>query len=70
MVPTTIYSKSPGITSHLLLIQARYLEFHRQLDGLLRMEVLIVLLNLLRAVSPCKVFFFDLRLFLESYLFL
>ena len=32
------------------------LESHRRLDGLLRMEALIVLLNLLRAVSPCKDF--------------
>jgi hypothetical protein len=56
MVPTAIYFKSPGITSQLLLVQAQYLEFHRQLDGLFRMEVLIVLLNLLRAVSPCEGF--------------
>ena len=56
MVPAAIYSKSPGMTSHLSLFQAQYLEFHRQLDGSLRMEVLIVLLNLLRAVSPCKDF--------------
>ena len=38
------------------LSQAQYLEFRRQLDGLFLMEVLIVLLNLLRAVSPCKDF--------------
>ena len=31
--------------------------FYRQLDGSLHMEVLIVLPNLLRAVSPCKGFF-------------
>ena len=32
--------------------------FRRQLDGLLRMEVLTVLLNLLGVVFPCKVFFY------------
>ena len=57
MVPTAIYSKSPGTTSQLLPVQAQHLEFHRQRDGSLRTEVLIVLLNLLRAVSPRK----DLR---------
>ena len=56
MVPTAIYFKSPGITSLLLLVQVQYLKFHRRPDGSLRMEVLIVLLNLLRAVSPCKDF--------------
>ena len=55
MVPTAIYFKSPGTTSQLLPVQAQYLEFHRQRDGSLRMEVLTVLLNLLRAVSPRKV---------------
>ena len=54
MVPTAIYFKSPGIASQLLLVRAQHLRFHRRLDGLFRMEVLIVLLNLLRAVSPCK----------------
>ena len=57
MVPTAIYFKSSGmIISQLLLVQAQYLEFHRQLDGLFRTEALIVLLNLLQAVSPCKYF--------------
>ena len=58
MVSTAIYFKSPGIYIQLLLAQApsQYLEFYRQLDGSLRMEVLIVLLNLLRAESPCKDF--------------
>ena len=56
MVPTAIYFKSSGIKSQLLLVHAQYLEFHRQLDGSLRMEVLIVLSNLLRAVSPCEDF--------------
>ena len=65
MVPTAIYFKSPGITSQLLLVQGQYLEFLRQLDGSLRMEVLIVLLNLLRAVFPCKDFFSNLQLFLN-----
>ena len=65
MVPTAIYFKSPGITSQLLLVQGQYLEFLRQLDGSLRMEVLIVLLNLLRAVFPCKDFFSILQLFLN-----
>ena len=54
MVPTALYFKSPGITSQFLLGQTYYLEFNRQLDGLFRMEVSIVLLNLLQAVSPCK----------------
>ena len=56
MVPTAIYFKSPGITFQLLFVHAQCLEFHRQLDGSLHMEVLIVLLNLLRAVSHCKYF--------------
>ena len=56
MVPTAVYFKSPGTTSQLLLVYVQYLEFHRQLDGSLHMEALIVLLNLLRAVSPCKDF--------------
>jgi hypothetical protein len=56
VVPTAIYFKSSGITSQLLLVQAQYLEFHRRLDGSLHMVVLIVLLNLLRAVSLCKDF--------------
>jgi hypothetical protein len=56
MVPTAIYIKSSSITSQLLLVQAQYLEFHRRLDGSLRMEVLTVLLNLLRAVSLCEDF--------------
>ena len=56
MVPSDIYFKSPGITSRLLLVQAQYLEFHRRLDGSFLTEVLIALLNLLRAVSPCKYF--------------
>ena len=55
MVPTAIYFKSPG-KIQLLLVQVQYLEFHRQLDGSLRMVVLIVLLNLLRAVFLCKAF--------------
>ena len=42
------------VLNPILLVQAHYLGFNRQLDGLFRMEVLIVLLNLLRAVSPCK----------------
>ena len=41
----------------------------RRLDGLLRMEVLIVLLNLLRAVSPCK-YSLQFRTHLNIYLFL
>ena len=58
MVATAIYFKSPGITfPFVTLVQAQYLEnFHRQLVGLLLMEVLIVLLNLLRAVFLCKDF--------------
>jgi hypothetical protein len=55
MVPTAIYFKSPGIL-HPIVVQAQCLESHRLLDGSLRMEVLTVLLNLLRAVSPCKNF--------------
>ena len=70
MVPTAIYIKSPGIiTSQLLLIQAQYLEFRRRLDGLFRMEALIVLLNLLRVVSPCK-YFLQFTTLLGIYLFL
>ena len=39
----------------LLLVQVRILKkIHRRLDGSLRMEVLTVLPNLLRAVFPCK----------------
>ena len=59
MVTTAIYFKSPGITSLFLFVLFRYLRikfFRRQLDGFLRMEVSIVLLNLLGAVSPCMVF--------------
>ena len=37
-------------------VRAQYLEFHRPLDGSLHMEVLIVSLNLLRAVSHCRNF--------------
>ena len=49
-----IYFKSPGNTFQWLLVQAQYLEFYRLLDGSSRMGVLIVLLNLWRAVSHCK----------------
>ena len=71
MVATTIYFKSLGInsTSQLYLFKFTELEFNRQLDGLFRMEVLIALLNLLRAVSPCKDFLrFPTRL--SIYLFI
>ena len=58
MVPTAIYLKSSGIIFQLLLVQIQILKnkFYRRLDGSLRMEVLIVLPNLLRAVFPCKEF--------------
>ena len=56
MVATAIYFKSPSMIIQLFLVQAQYLEFHRQLDGSFPMEVLIVLPNLLQAVSPCNDF--------------
>ena len=59
MVSTAINLTSSGITSQLLFVQqvSLNLKFHRQLDGSLRMEGLIVLPNLLRVVYPCKDFF-------------
>jgi hypothetical protein len=64
---TTKWSPQEFILNHPVLhphryLSIQYLEFYRQLDGSLRMEVLIVLLNLLRAVSPCKDFRSDLQL--------
>ena len=63
MVPTAIHFESSGIISlffffYLLncLLRVKNI-FRRQLDGLLHMEVLMALLNLLGAVSPCKGFF-------------
>ena len=56
----TKWSPQQYILNHPVLHPKRYLiqclEFHRLRDGSFRMEVLIVLLNLLRAVSPCKDF--------------
>jgi hypothetical protein len=53
MIPTAIYFKSSdGIRSQMLLVHVQYLEFDRRLDGSLRMEFLIVLLNPLLAVYP------------------
>jgi hypothetical protein len=59
MVSTAIHSESPGkyyIPYNLSLVECLKV-VNRQLDGLLRMEVLMALLNLLRAVSPCKIIF-------------
>ena len=61
MVTTAIHSKSPGIIFLFLLVLAQYqylqlFLFYRQPDGLLLTVVLMVLLNLLGAVSLCKVF--------------
>ena len=52
--PQQFILNHPVLHPNCLLVQAQYLGFYRQLDGSFRMEVLIVLLNLLRVVSPCK----------------
>ena len=59
LVTTAIHSKSSGIII-LVLVYFSWLDDlqikYRQLDGSLLMAVLIALLNLLGAVSPCKNF--------------
>ena len=61
MVPSTIYFKSPSIISLILLVLVQYLlkvkSFLRQLDGLLRIVVLMALPNHLQVVPPCKAVF-------------
>jgi hypothetical protein len=57
----TTWSPQQFILNHpvlylLVLAECLVNYFRRQLDGLLRMEVLMALPNLLGAVSPCKVF--------------
>ena len=68
MVPTAVHFKSFGILFYLFSFNTlNKNKLHRQLVGSLRMLELIALLNLLRAVFPCKSllrFTIHLRLYL------
>jgi hypothetical protein len=73
MVSTAIHFESSGnyyIPFNLSLVECLRVvnHFRRQLDGLLRMAVLMALLKLLGAVSPCKKIFFPFRFTIMTHL--